>query len=186
VSQVPPVRARVDPLGPLLAALGAAKNTPQLAPSRLGICGGVDAAGAVLVTFDGETGQSGRSYPRLASYAAPAAGDRVLLLRVGATWVVVGEVVGVAAVTPSSSSSSSSSAAALAQAAADATPADDTAPDPAPADPTPAPDPVLPEPTLVVTVTDTMGVADPGPTRAVRRKKFVFDNTGSHDTTSHR
>jgi hypothetical protein len=110
VSQTSAARARVDPLGPLLAALEHARATPQQAPSRLGIVQGVDDAGAVLVTFDGEQAVSGRSYPRLASYA-PVAGDRVLMLRAGASWVAVGSLAGVAAVTPSSSSSSSSSSA---------------------------------------------------------------------------
>lgn len=50
------------------------------------------ASGRPRVTFDGETTLSTRLYPYLSSYA-PAAGDRVLLLRSGRTWVVLGKVV---------------------------------------------------------------------------------------------
>lgn len=43
------------------------------------------------VTFDGETVVSTKAYTHLSSYT-PAANDRVLLARVGASWVVVGKV----------------------------------------------------------------------------------------------
>ncbi len=41
--------------------------------------------------FDGETQQSEKTYSRLASYS-PAAGDRVLLARTGATYVILGKI----------------------------------------------------------------------------------------------
>lgn len=91
-------RGTRDILGPLITALKDAKSAQAATPTRLGRCGGVDASGAVLITFDGETAPSGRSYPRLASYGSPNAGERVLLVRAGATWVAVGPLVGTAAI----------------------------------------------------------------------------------------
>lgn len=57
--------------------------------------GTVDAGyttGRPRVAFDGETVASVATRPYLASYT-PAAGDRVLLARVGHGWVVLGRVV---------------------------------------------------------------------------------------------
>lgn len=46
---------------------------------------------SVLVRFDGETVASTRSYKRVATYF-PQSGDRVLMIRVGSTWVVGGKI----------------------------------------------------------------------------------------------
>jgi hypothetical protein len=59
------------------------------------LLGTVDAAyvsGRPKIIFDGETVVSGKAYPYLTSYA-PAASDRVLLARVGGSFVVLGKVV---------------------------------------------------------------------------------------------
>lgn len=47
--------------------------------------------GRPRVQFDGEGRYSERTYPYLASYT-PQPGDRVLLVRAGRTWVVVGRI----------------------------------------------------------------------------------------------
>lgn len=59
---------------------------------RLGTVDPAYGSGRPKLTFDGESTLSGKAYPHLSSYA-PAAGDRVLLLRAGRTWVVIGKVV---------------------------------------------------------------------------------------------
>lgn len=59
---------------------------------RLGTIDPAYVAGRPQVTFDGESTISGKQYPHLSAYA-PTAGDRVLLLRAGRTWVVIGKVV---------------------------------------------------------------------------------------------
>lgn len=61
-------------------------------PTRLATIDLAYAAGRPKVTFDGESVLSPRTYPYLASYV-PAAGHRVLMLRSGSTWVVVGRVI---------------------------------------------------------------------------------------------
>jgi hypothetical protein len=47
--------------------------------------------GRPTIEFDGESSASTRTYPYLSSYT-PTAEDRVLLARVGQTWVVLGKV----------------------------------------------------------------------------------------------
>ena len=49
-------------------------------------------SGGVFVRFDGETTASQKSYKRLASYS-PAVNDRVLLIKVGGTYIILGRVV---------------------------------------------------------------------------------------------
>jgi hypothetical protein len=62
--------------------------------SRSSALGTIDAgyvSGRPRVVFDGESAASTRAYPYASSYA-PAAGDRVLLVRSGHTWVVLCKV----------------------------------------------------------------------------------------------
>lgn len=63
------------------------EETTRLATIPAGYAGG-----RPTVIFDGEEVESTKEYPYLNSYV-PAIGDRVLLLRVGHTWVIVGEIV---------------------------------------------------------------------------------------------
>lgn len=49
-------------------------------------------SGRPTVLFDGESAASTKTYPYLASYA-PAVGNRVALVRAGATWLIIGRVV---------------------------------------------------------------------------------------------
>ena len=50
-------------------------------------------SGGVSVQFDGETTPSTKKYKRLASYSSPAVNDRVLLIKVGGTYVIIGKIV---------------------------------------------------------------------------------------------
>ena len=50
-------------------------------------------SGGVSVQFDGETTPSTKKYKRLASYSSPTVNDRVLLVKVGGTYVIIGKVV---------------------------------------------------------------------------------------------
>lgn len=50
-------------------------------------------SGGVSVQFDGETTPSAKKYKRLASYSSPTVNDRVLLIKVGGTYVIIGKVV---------------------------------------------------------------------------------------------
>ena len=61
-------------------------------PSALATVDAGYAGGRPQLVFDGEDAASGRTYAYVSSYT-PAAGDRVLLLRSGRTWVVIGKVV---------------------------------------------------------------------------------------------
>lgn len=68
----------------------AAPDGPE--PFALGTVDEGYAGGLPRVRFDNETTASVRTRPHLAGYV-PAAGDRVLLGRVGSGWVVLGRVV---------------------------------------------------------------------------------------------
>lgn len=59
---------------------------------RMGTIPGGYAGGRPTVQFDGESIASTKTYPYLGSYT-PTAGDRVLLVRAGHTWVVLGEII---------------------------------------------------------------------------------------------
>lgn len=48
---------------------------------------------APLVQIDGETAASQKIYKRLASYNSPAVNDRVMLVKVGGTYIILGKVV---------------------------------------------------------------------------------------------
>lgn len=50
-------------------------------------------SGGVSVQFDGETSASTKKYKRLASYSSPAVSDRVLLVKAGGTYVILGKVI---------------------------------------------------------------------------------------------
>ena len=50
-------------------------------------------SGGISVQFDGETAPSSKKYKRLASYSNPAVNDRVLLIKVGGTYVILGKIV---------------------------------------------------------------------------------------------
>lgn len=69
--------------------LGAAPKGESVV--RLGSIDAAYSSGRPKILFDGETVVSGKAYPYLASYT-PVAGHRVLLLRAGHAWVVVGRI----------------------------------------------------------------------------------------------
>lgn len=58
----------------------------------LGTIPGTYTGGRPTIVFDGEATASTKTYPYLSSYT-PAANDRVLLLRVGHTWTILGKVI---------------------------------------------------------------------------------------------
>lgn len=66
--------------------------SPQKEDRKLGTIPGTYASGRPTVQFDGESSASTQTYPYLSSYT-PAADDRVVLLRVGAAWLVMGKVI---------------------------------------------------------------------------------------------
>lgn len=49
--------------------------------------------GGVAVQFDGETTASAKKYKRLASYSSPAVNDRVLLIQISGTYVILGKII---------------------------------------------------------------------------------------------
>ncbi len=71
-------------------ARGAHLNSADLVYTRLGTVDAAYASGNPLVTVDGDAGLTG-PYRHLGSYA-PASGDRVVLVPVGASYVVVGRI----------------------------------------------------------------------------------------------
>lgn len=76
-----------NPLDPLLQALREA-GAPPATTTRLATVAYIGPDGATI-TFDGESSASARSYKALQTVAA---GDRVVMLRSGSTWVVAGRV----------------------------------------------------------------------------------------------
>lgn len=60
--------------------------------TRLAVIDPAHTTGRPRVTFDGEATLSTKTYPHLSSYT-PAAGDRVLLVPSGTSYVIVGEVI---------------------------------------------------------------------------------------------
>lgn len=81
---------KADPLAPLVLALAGTKGR-GMGHTRLATVTTVDATQGIFVRFDGETTASPRGYRRLASYTA-AVGHRVIMIRVGSTWVVLGNI----------------------------------------------------------------------------------------------
>lgn len=59
---------------------------------RLGEIGPDYKSGRPSIIFSGETKASGKKYPYLSSYK-PAAGDKVLLIRAGNSFVVLGKII---------------------------------------------------------------------------------------------
>ena len=60
-------------------------------PVKLAVVDATYTTGWPKVTFEGETALSGKQYPHVDSYA-PAAGDRVVMIPVGTTYLIVGAV----------------------------------------------------------------------------------------------
>lgn len=77
-------------LDPVVAALRVVKGG-DAPPTRMGTVTGT--TGGVQVQMDGETSNTGRAYPKIESYTTPTIGHRVLLLRAGSTWVVLGRII---------------------------------------------------------------------------------------------
>ena len=50
-------------------------------------------SGRVKVLFDGEATAGDKLYRRLVSYSNPAVNDRVLLIKVGGTYIIFGKIV---------------------------------------------------------------------------------------------
>lgn len=69
-----------------------ARTGASARPARLATVDPAYASGRPRVTFDGETTLSGKAYPRLSSYV-PVAGDRVLMVPSGTSYVIIGKVV---------------------------------------------------------------------------------------------
>jgi len=66
-------------------------GTPK-APYRLGKIDPAYSSGRPKIVFDGETTASEKQYPYLESYS-PVANDRVLLLKVSGSYVIIGKVI---------------------------------------------------------------------------------------------
>jgi hypothetical protein len=64
----------------------------QDAPFSLGKVSSTHSSGRPQIVFDGEESASSKKYPYLSSYT-PSANDRVLLVNVGGSHVVVGKIV---------------------------------------------------------------------------------------------
>lgn len=50
-------------------------------------------SGGIYVQFDGETTPSTKKYKRLASYSSPTVNDRVMMVKIGGSYVILGKVV---------------------------------------------------------------------------------------------
>lgn len=68
------------------------KQNEAKAPYRLGKIDPEYVSGRPKIVFDGEAIASEKQYPYLGSYT-PAANDRVLLVRVSGSYVVIGKVI---------------------------------------------------------------------------------------------
>lgn len=87
-------KSRVNPasksaLDILTFALGESQINPDK-PTAMGTVTGT--SGGVQIQFDGESQASTKTYKRISPYT-PTVGDRVLLVRAGRTWVVLGKIV---------------------------------------------------------------------------------------------
>lgn len=79
-----------DPiLSPVMDYVHAAASAQDDLPTRLATVTQVNTNGTIRVRFDGETAAAAKDYVRLTSSNAYT-GDRVVMLRVGSTWVCVG------------------------------------------------------------------------------------------------
>lgn len=72
--------------------LGIVKGGGSKSSFRLGEIGSPYSSGRPTVIFDGETGASTKQYPYLSSYT-PAANDRVLLVKVAGSYVILGKII---------------------------------------------------------------------------------------------
>lgn len=63
-------------------------------PIKLGTINPAHTSGLPRVTFDGEATLSGKGYPYASSYT-PTAGDRVALLPVGNTYLIICKIIAV-------------------------------------------------------------------------------------------
>jgi hypothetical protein len=50
-------------------------------------------SGGITVQFDGETAPSSKKYKRLASYSSPTVNDRVMMVKIGGTYVILGKII---------------------------------------------------------------------------------------------
>lgn len=87
-----------------IAAFVAATAEPSSAdkPVRLATVDPAYASGWPKVTFDGESTLSGKTYPHIDSYS-PAKGDRVVLVPVGTSYLIIGAVSSTGAGVPAGS-----------------------------------------------------------------------------------
>lgn len=81
----------LDPLVFLNTVSGHTRARDRTRTNRMGTIDPAYTSGLPRVQFDGEDEVSGKTYPHLASYT-PSAGDRVVLLPVGHSYVILGEV----------------------------------------------------------------------------------------------
>lgn len=75
----------------LLAAIAGYVRPMIPDPIRMGTIDAGYVSGQPAVVFDGESIASGKTYPYLDSYT-PSADDRVVLVPVGGTWLIIGSV----------------------------------------------------------------------------------------------
>lgn len=80
------------PLDPLVELVQAARGDDRAPTALATVTGTTGTATRVLCRFDIESAASSKPYTRLSSYT-PTVGDRVLLIRTGSTWTVLGKVV---------------------------------------------------------------------------------------------
>jgi len=81
-----------DPLDLLRAVSGYVRRDHVTArPNRLATVDPAYATGSPKVTFDGESTLTGKGYARSADYA-PVAGDRVLMIPAGSSYVILCKV----------------------------------------------------------------------------------------------
>lgn len=84
---------RAESLLAAVAGYTAATANPSSTnkPARMAVIDPSYTSGWPKVTFEGESTMSGKLYPHLDSYC-PAASDRVVMVPVGTTWLIVGAV----------------------------------------------------------------------------------------------
>ncbi|HLS53297.1 MAG TPA: hypothetical protein VK031_04940 [Tissierellaceae bacterium] len=71
--------------------LGIVKDNRKEVNFKLGVVADLFGNGTAKITFDGETEASTKQYSYLSSYK-PKKGDRVLLAKVGGTYVILGNL----------------------------------------------------------------------------------------------
>jgi hypothetical protein len=63
----------------------------QESVTKMGAIPGTYVSGRPAVIFEGEATATTKTYPYLSSYT-PTIGDKVLLIRAGSTWVILGKI----------------------------------------------------------------------------------------------